>query len=149
MDKCTKYVKACQNDSDGGFRYMKSNAGASAFARSAAGVVALYCAGIYKGEEIQKGLDYLMQFKPGNAPQFRGGFGGRGRMMQDMHYFYGQYYAVQAMWTAGGNYWQQWYPAIREELLTRAVQQRRLVERQHGLQRLRDGHGSDHSSGAK
>jgi hypothetical protein len=36
-----------------------------------------------------------------------------------MHYFYGHYYAVQAMWTAGGNYWKEWYPAIRDELLSR------------------------------
>src|SRR5207248_3263029 len=35
----------------------------------------------------------------------------------DMHYFYGHYYAVQAMWTAGGTYWSEWYPYIRDELL--------------------------------
>ena len=34
-----------------------------------------------------------------------------------MHYFYGHYYAVQAMWTAGGDYWTSWYPAIRDELI--------------------------------
>ncbi len=36
-----------------------------------------------------------------------------------MHYFYGHYYAAQAMWTAGGKYWQEWFPAIREDLLRR------------------------------
>ena len=35
-----------------------------------------------------------------------------------MHYFYGHYYAVQAMWTAGGKYWAEWYPYIRDELLS-------------------------------
>jgi hypothetical protein len=34
-----------------------------------------------------------------------------------MHYFYGHYYAAQAMWTAGGKYWEDWYPAIRDDLL--------------------------------
>ena len=34
----------------------------------------------------------------------------------NMHYFYGHYYAAQVMWTAGGKYWEEWYPAIREEL---------------------------------
>jgi hypothetical protein len=24
------------------------------------------------------------------------------------------------MWTAGGKYWQEWFPAIREDLLSRA-----------------------------
>jgi hypothetical protein len=36
-----------------------------------------------------------------------------------MHYFYGHYYAAQAMWTAGGAYWSDWYPAIRDELISR------------------------------
>ena len=80
----------------------------SQFARSAAGVVALYNAGIYDGPELTAGLDYLEQFRPGKETAKRGGF-----------YFYAQYYAVQAMWHAGGERWQQWYPAIREELLTR------------------------------
>jgi hypothetical protein len=35
-----------------------------------------------------------------------------------MLYYYGLYYAAQAMWTAGGKYWKEWYPAIRDELLT-------------------------------
>ena len=34
-----------------------------------------------------------------------------------MHYFYGHYYAMQAMWAAGGDYWKEWYPAIRDELI--------------------------------
>jgi prenyltransferase beta subunit len=118
VEKCIKYVKDCQNDSDGGFNYMKGQSGRnSAFPRSAAGVVALYCAGIYEGREIEKGLNYLMQFKPNGggaaAPRFARG-------VNEMHYYYGQYYAAQAMWTAGGRYWQEWFPAIREELLQRA-----------------------------
>jgi hypothetical protein len=38
---------------------------------------------------------------------------------QDFHYFYGHYYAVQAMWTAGGSYWSEWFPWIRDELVNR------------------------------
>ena len=51
--------------------------------------------------------------------QYRPGQGRGGGLFGDvqMHYFYGHYYAAQAMWIAGGNYWQQWYPAIRDELL--------------------------------
>lgn len=44
-----------------------------------------------------------------------GGFGGRGG--SSLHYFYGHYYAVQAMWTAGGKYWMEWFPYIRDQLL--------------------------------
>ncbi len=113
-DKCTKYVKECQDlRGDGGFRYMR-HGGPTGFARTAAGVVALYSAGVYKGESVEKGLNYLLKnCKPGAGQD---NFGFRRQDML-MHYYYGHYYAVQAMWTAGGNYWREWYPAIREELI--------------------------------
>jgi len=106
IDRCIDYVKRSQNP-DGGFMYMIQG-GQSAFPRSAAGVVALYSAGVYEGPEIEKGLEYLMNYLP------RGG-----TFSRESHYFYGHYYAVQAMWHAGGKYWNQWYPAIRDELIAR------------------------------
>jgi Prenyltransferase and squalene oxidase repeat len=106
IDRCVDYVRRSQNP-DGGFRYMLPP-GASAFPRSAAGVVALYSAGVYEGPELTRGLEYLDQFVPTNN-----------QAAADAHFFYGQYYAVQAMWQAGGERWQRWYPAIRETLLTR------------------------------
>ena len=109
VDKCIEYVKKCQH-ADGGFTYMPRQ-GFSAFARSAAGVCALYCAGVYEGPEITKGLTYLSRFRPNQVVGRREG--------PEMHYYYGQYYAAQAMWTAGGERWKEWFPAIRDELLTR------------------------------
>ena len=110
VEECTNYVKACQDRREGWFRYMKRGGGGpfQGFARTAAGVCALNAAGIYQSAEVKAGLEYLLRNKPG------GGFG-----RPDMHYFYGHYYAVQAMWTAGGRYWQEWYPAIRDELVNR------------------------------
>ena len=106
VDQCVDYVKRSQN-ADGGFMYMIQG-GQSAFPRSAAGIVALYSAGIYEGPEISKGLEYLMRFVPRGAAFNR-----------ESHYFYGHYYAVQAMWHAGGNHWSTWYPAIRDALVAR------------------------------
>ena len=106
IDRSVDYVKRSQN-ADGGFMYMIQG-GQSAFPRSAAGVVALYSAGIYDGPEIKKGLDYLMQFLP-QAGDFN----------RESHYFYGHYYAAQAMWHAGGEYWNKWYPAVRDALVAR------------------------------
>ncbi len=102
IDKAIEYVKASQNP-DGGFRYM-INSGGSAFARSAAGVAALQYAGIYGGEEIERGLEYIKRFTPPKEQTVG-------------HFFYGHYYGAQAMFLAGDQYWQQWWPAIREELL--------------------------------
>jgi hypothetical protein len=109
-DKCTDYVKKCQDPRTGGFKYQPFG-GPPGFARTAAGLVALYNAGIYEGDEIDRGLNYLKQFKPG------GGVGFFGNPEVQIHYYYGHYYAAQAMWIAGGDWWRQWYPAIRDELL--------------------------------
>jgi hypothetical protein len=106
VDACIEYVKRCQNP-DGGFMYML-NGGPSQFPRSAAGVVALYSAGIYDGMEVDKGLEYLMQHVPRDEA-----------LSRESHYFYGQYYAAQAMWQAGGDYWKKWYPAVHDALLAR------------------------------
>lgn len=102
IDHAIEYVKASQNP-DGGFRYML-NSGGSAFARSAAGVAALQYAGVYGGEEIGRGLEYVKRFTPPQEQTVG-------------HYFYGHYYAAQAMFLAGDQYWVVWWPAIRAELL--------------------------------
>jgi hypothetical protein len=106
IDKAVEYVRKCQNP-DGGFRY-QANQGFSAWPRSAAGVASLYYAGIYEGNDIERGVAYLKQ----NAMP-----GAQG--VSSAHYFYGHYYAVQTMYLAGGDNWATWWPAIRGELLTR------------------------------
>ena len=110
MDHAAAYVKSCQLP-DGGFSYWKGQ-GYSAFARSAASLVGLYSAGIYEGKEVDRGLKYLQQFLPGRQFSLR--------EIPPQHYWYGQYYAALAMWTAGDEYWTAWLPAIRDELLARA-----------------------------
>jgi hypothetical protein len=108
IETAIRYVKECQN-ADGGFRYMKDTGG-SAWPRTAAGIASLFYAGIYKDEVIDRGLDYLVQ----NAMPT-----GNGGPLGQAHYFYGHYYAVQAMYLAGGDRWSKWWPAIRGELLAR------------------------------
>ena len=106
IDRAVSYVRECQNP-DGGFRYMRQN-GSSAWPRTAAGVSSLFYAGIYEDDSINRGLDYLMgNALPGEASATQA------------HYYYGQYYAVQAMYLAGGDYWKKWWPAVRAELIQR------------------------------
>ncbi|MCG8403877.1 MAG: terpene cyclase/mutase family protein [Phycisphaerales bacterium] len=102
IDRAVKYVQDSQNP-DGGFRYMLDSSG-SMFARSAAGVAALYYAGRYETPAIKRGLVYLEKFTPGKTEE-------------QTHYFYGHYYAAQAFYQAGGEHWAQWWPAIRDELM--------------------------------
>ncbi len=107
VDGGVKYIRGCQLP-DGGFSYFKGQ-GNSAFPRSAAAVVGLYSAGVYQGDEIARGLRYLEGFRPGLTHSFRESL--------PQHYYYGQYYAALAMWTAGRPYWSRWLPAARDDLL--------------------------------
>ncbi len=116
MDKAIKYVQECQNP-DGGFSYMARQGGGtgSGFGRSAAGVASLYYAGHFEGNDLDRGLKYLKQYNPG-----RSAHAGNPEMMDmEGQYFYGNYYSVQAMFLAGGDYWADWYPGIREQLIAR------------------------------
>jgi squalene cyclase len=106
IDRAVDYVRRCQNP-DGGFKYMLQ-AGGSAWPRTAAGVASLYYAGIWEDDSIDRGLKYLSR----NAMPGTGASG-------QAHYYYGHYYAVQAMWHAGGEYWAKWYPAVRDALVAR------------------------------
>ena len=104
IDRAVEYVRLCQN-TDGGFKYQLGS-GASAWPRTAAGVASLFYAGIYQDNAIDKGLAYLnTNAMPGRSNATRS------------HYFYGQYYAVQAMYLAGDTSWEVWWPAIRRELI--------------------------------
>jgi hypothetical protein len=119
-EKCIEYVKKSQN-ADGGFRYTLHSGGGSTFPLTAAGICSLYSAGIYDGEAIDKGLKYLMNYLPG-----KGGSSG--------YYFYGHYYACQAMWHAGGSHWTKWYTAIRDELLRKQAGDGSWTDDQAGIE---------------
>ncbi len=104
ISRAIKYTKQSANP-DGSFRYML-NSGGSSFPLTGAGVTTLYGAGEYDSKEAKNGLEYLKKYLAGNPGQGRYG-----------HYFYGHYYAAQAMYQAGGEYWKFWYPKIRDQLL--------------------------------
>jgi Prenyltransferase and squalene oxidase repeat len=104
IDRAVEYVRQCQSK-DGGFKYQLGS-GNSAWPRTAGGIASLYYAGIYEDDAIDKGLAYLESTAmPGKGSATRS------------HYFYGQYYAVQTMYLAGGEHWVRWWAAIRSELI--------------------------------
>ena len=105
IDRCVAYIESSQN-ADGGFRYRILEAAESKFPRSAAALVALYTSGVHEGPIIDRGLQYVMDFVPGDTAS-----------RNQEYYFYGQYYAAQAVWHAGGDRWQLWYAHARDELI--------------------------------
>ncbi len=104
INKAIAYVKASQ-EADGGFKYML-NSGGSGYARTGAGVACLYymrSTDTNLDKEIDRGIAYLKQHMPTAA----GGGDNEG------HFYYGNYYATQAMFMAGGDAWKVYWPAIR------------------------------------
>jgi hypothetical protein len=95
----------------GSFHYQKQDGSRSSFPLTAAGVTALHGVGIYSDEAIDHGIRYLR----GNLLQFNQRWGGA----RNGHYFfwYGHYYGVQAMYTAGADGWESYFMNLREELL--------------------------------
>jgi RNA polymerase sigma factor (sigma-70 family) len=109
FEKSIGFARKAQN-SDGGFRYMLQGGAMSAFPRSAAGVLALSYDPRPDVPSINKGITYLMEFKPQQGNRIS-------------HFFYGHYYAAQAMRQRGGNAWKAWYKTIRNDLLARQSRQ--------------------------
>ena len=95
----------------GSFHYQKQDGSRSSFPLTAAGVTALHGVGIYSAESIEQGVQYLVR----HLQTFNRDWGYR----QRGHYFfwYGHYYGVQAMYTAGGPYWVSYFNAVRDEIL--------------------------------
>jgi len=106
--RARRYIKRAQNP-DGGFCYRIENSrrgGASQFPRSAAGVCILCSLAEpedYSSKELTMGFDYLLRHYR-TFSQFP---------------FYGDYYCAQAMFQAGGRYWKEYYPYLRERLIGR------------------------------
>lgn len=95
----------------GTFHYQKESNSRSSFALTSAGVTALHGLGIYSDESIQNGLEYLRK-------KLRG-FNSKYGIRQNGHYFfwYGHYYGVQAMYTAGSPYWEPYFVTVRDLLI--------------------------------
>jgi len=110
IDKAIGYVRRCQNP-DGGFSYTANEGGGgSGYARTGAGTASLYYAGVFEGDELKRGLEYLARFSTAH---------GRINPQEGGNYFYGNYYVCQAMFLAGGKYWKNFYPGLRDELVAR------------------------------
>ncbi len=106
VNAARRYIQRAQNP-DGGFRYRAMGGTfrqeSSEFPRSAAGVCILYSLGDYSSEAIRRGFEYLRE----NAWKI------------NLFPYYAQYYCAQAMFQAGGRYWRDYYPRVRDLLIRR------------------------------
>ena len=96
----------------GSFHYQKQDGSRSSFPLTAAGVTALFGAGIYSDAAIDAGIRFLRV----NLASFNQQYG----LAKGGHYFfwYGHYYGVQAMYTAGADAWESYFSLVRDEVLS-------------------------------
>ncbi|RMF37824.1 MAG: prenyltransferase [Planctomycetota bacterium] len=104
IDRAVDYVRRSQN-ADGGYMY-RITGGESRFPLTAAAMVALYSAGIYRGSEIDSAAAYLQANARSNMSYERNSF-----------FYYAHYYSSQAFWHRGGREWEAWYTMLKRALL--------------------------------
>ncbi len=110
IERAIDYIKDSairHGRSRGAFKYQPQSRTRATFPLTAAGVTALYGAGVYDDEDIEGGLRYLESTHDTLYRRYRGHY----------FYYYGHYYAVQAMFIAGGDHWDLYFPKVRHELL--------------------------------
>lgn len=101
MDKALKYVRACRQDG-GGFRYQPQRNGARPGV-SAAGILSMALLGDFDDPHIAATVDWIEQ-RAGYKPNMS-------------HFWYFNYYAMQAHFQIGGSAWARWHPRVRGYLL--------------------------------
>jgi hypothetical protein len=110
IDRAVDYVRRCAKG-DGSFRYsIKMGEMRSSYELTAAAVSTLNASGIYESVELKAGMEYMRKAlesapKPSDAAED--------------FYFYGNFYAAQALHQVGGEMWRRHYPEIRSNLVDR------------------------------
>jgi prenyltransferase beta subunit len=113
IEKAIEYIHKTTNE-QGHTAYSLSSAGSGVRPTlTAAGMCVLTYLGEYDSPKIGKGLDYLIKnFRPGQGVNVPGqqGWG-------QWWFFYANYYATVAMYQRGGEYWRDWWPAVRDSMV--------------------------------
>ena len=107
ITKVGKYLKGAQNAESGGFTYAPNGRANVSFACSAGGTYSAQLAGLRDSEMVTASLRYMKKQFPAVITKGAG------------HYYYSHYYAIQAMVQAGDEYYAEWYPVIRDALVTK------------------------------
>ena len=109
LEKNLKCIKNGQN-SEGGFCYRvgvgMTGGGGSTLGCTAASVCVLQALGLYDDPATKKGLEFLKKNLPKGLDEYQ-------------WWYYGAYYVSQAMFMSGAEYWNNWWPQMRDMLLKR------------------------------
>jgi hypothetical protein len=113
IEKAIQCVKNGQDKASGGFNYRvyidRPPQGGPMVPRSAGAVCVLQALGAYDDPATAQGLKYLVD-------KTKNGY-------DDVSWwFYATYYLSQAMFVAGETYWAEWWPKVRQSLLSKQQQ---------------------------
>lgn len=103
--QAVQYIERCST-SEGGISYSLRSGGGPRLPISAAAVATLYNTGQYDAPVADRCLEYVWRHFEDSKSWRRSG-----------HDFYCQLYASQAFYLAGDKYWDNYFPAAREQLL--------------------------------
>jgi len=106
VDKAMEYVTSCYRD-DGAFMYQAGRMSRTSWALTAAGVVSLQSAGKYDSPMVEKGVKWLWRTLNRENRTAWGNY----------HYFYGHYYASQALYQAGWKNFRAYYKVLTDQVL--------------------------------
>ncbi len=110
IKKAIEYLEMCRTP-EGGIRYSFQSGNDTRLPISAAALPCMYSAGDYESQMAEACLKYVFReyCENGNNRQFSKNSG---------HDFYGHYYAAQAFYQAGDKYWDAYFPATRDQLIS-------------------------------
>jgi hypothetical protein len=133
IDRAVNYVLLSANtdpyEDPGSFKYQYRKhqpiPTRSSFALTAAGLATLYSAGLYTDEDIQRHVRKNESLRTSLVGQVRlqpilRYLERTYRTTRRKHYFwyYGNYYAVQAMFIAGGDHWRNYFRGVQADLVS-------------------------------
>ncbi len=116
IDKAVDYIRKCQNK-DGGISYSLRSRGSSRPPISAAGVACFYSAGLYDRQAGGAGAEAKTVERLVNFCKQKIAVQGNGRGAWG-HYYYSHYYWGQSLYMRGGKDWDNYYPKMRDKLLS-------------------------------
>ncbi len=106
INKAMEYVKSCYR-SDGAFMYQAGRMSRTSWALTAAGVVSLQSAGKYDSPKVEKGVEWLWRALRRENRMAWGNY----------HYFYGHYYASQALYQSGWRNFKSYYNMLADQVV--------------------------------
>ena len=121
IDRAVKYVKSCVGEKgDCCYSLTMADGTRTSFELTAAAVATLNAAGTYGGEKLDRALDYLRRQikKRSDKPT----------AACENYFYYGNLYAAQAMFQAGGADWASWWRGAQDDLVNLAQKEMREGE---------------------